>query len=115
MNPKILSEEPITMVQIREELKKIKKRDKELNFNANKTFDYLNELTSFKEEDFDKIIKEINKLEIPRLKEQHIYKIIDLVPESVEELKVILQGYTITISKENMQSIVDVVKKYKAK
>jgi len=115
MNPKILSEEPISSVQLKEELKNIKKRDTELNFNANKTFEYLSELTTLKEEDFDKLFKELSKLEIPRLKELHIHKIIDLMPESADELKVILQGYTITISKENIQSIADVIKKYKEK
>jgi DNA-directed RNA polymerase subunit F len=115
MNPKILSEETISMSQLKEELKEIKKRDKELNFSANKTFEYLNDFALLKHEDVEKISKEITKLEIPRLKEMHIYKIVDLMPDSVEELKVILQGYTITISKENMQSIFDVLKKYKEK
>jgi len=115
MNPKILSEEPISMAQMKEDLKEIKKRDKDLNFNANKTFEYLNEFSTLKLEDFEKLVKELTKLEIPRLKEMHIYKIADLMPFSVEELKIILQGYTITISKENMQSIVDVLKKYKPK
>jgi DNA-directed RNA polymerase subunit F len=115
MNPKILSEETISMSQVKEELKEIKKRDKELNFNANKTFEYLNEFALLKNEDSEKITKEISKLEVPRLKDMHIYKIVDLMPDSVEELRVILQGYTITISKENMQSIVEVLKKYKEK
>jgi DNA-directed RNA polymerase subunit F len=33
------------------------------------------------------------------------------LPRTVEDLKVILQGYTITLTKDNMQKIVDEVAK----
>ena len=39
--PKILSEEPMAMVDIKQQLAAIKKKDKELNFRANKTEEYL--------------------------------------------------------------------------
>ena len=37
----ILNEEPMSMAELKEELDKIKKRDKELNFRANRTEEYL--------------------------------------------------------------------------
>jgi len=33
------------------------------------------------------------------------------MPKSVDELSVVLQGYTLTVSKENMKSIIDVLSK----
>ena len=48
---KILSEVPINMHQLAEELKSIKKRDKEFNFRANKTEEYLQSLLEIKDAD----------------------------------------------------------------
>jgi DNA-directed RNA polymerase subunit F len=47
------------------------------------------------------------------LKEDHIVKIIDLMPVNVADLDVLLQGYPITISKENQAKIVDTIGPFK--
>jgi len=112
MNPKIISEESANIVELREELKKIKKRDEELGFRTNKTIEYLNDFVTLKPEEAKKLYEDIEKLNIPRLKEIHIHKIIDLMPATVDELKVILQGYTITVTKDSIQKIIVAVKKY---
>jgi len=36
----------------------------------------------------------------------HIIKIIDVMPKNVEELKAMLQSYTITVNNENLKKIV---------
>lgn len=106
----IISEVPMDMYQLKKELEMIKKRDGELNFRANKTEEYLNQVAVHKDADelFDKMVK----LNIPRLKEQHIHKIIDIMPTTVNELKVALQGYTITINSESMKKIVDTINEF---
>ena len=100
--PVILNEEPITMANLKEELKSIKERDKELNFRANKFV----ELDAKKA---DELKKKLEGLKISRLKPEMITKIIDLLPKTVDKLKVILQGYVITIGKEDSKKIVKVV------
>ena len=106
----IVSETPINVYQLKKELERIRKRDNELNFRANKTEEYLNQVTAFKnaEELFDKIMH----LNIPRLREQHIHKIIDIAPTTLNELKVVLQGYTITLNNESMKKIVDAINEF---
>jgi len=106
--PKILSEKPISMIELKEEVDKIKKRDKEVGFRTVRTEDYINQ---FINKDSAKLLENLKKLDIPRVKDEHIVKIADLLPRSVDDLKMILQGYTITITKENMQKVVDEVKK----
>ena len=69
----IMSETPVTMAKLSEELEKIKKRDKELNFRAAKTEEYLNQFVKAKKA--DELVEKINKLNIPRLREQQITKI----------------------------------------
>ena len=105
----IISENPITASQLKEELAKIKKRDKELNFRAVKTEEHLEHISVPKHA--DEIFNKINKLNISRLKEQHIHKIIDIMPATIKDLKVIMQGYTISLNNENMKKIVDIVTK----
>ena len=106
----IVSEAPMNMYQLKKELEKIKKRDNELNFRANRTEEYLHQVAALKnsEELFEKIMK----LNIPRLKEQHIHKIIDVAPTTVNDLKVVLQGYTITLNNESMKKIVDTLNEF---
>ncbi|HLC61703.1 MAG TPA: hypothetical protein VJI52_01665 [Candidatus Nanoarchaeia archaeon] len=101
----IVSETPMNMYQLKKELEKIRKRDSELNFRANRTEEYLQQVLTLKNTDelFDKIMK----LNIPRLKEQHVHKIIDIAPTTMNELKVILQSYTITVNNDAMKKIVD--------
>jgi len=107
---KILSETPINLYQLNDELKSIKKRDKELNFRASKTEDYLNSMVQLKEH--DELYKKLVGLEIPRLREQHMHKIVELLPTTVQDLKVVLQGYTLNISQENMKKIASLVAEF---
>ena len=106
----IISENPINIYQLKKELERIKKRDNELNFRANKTEEYLNQIATLKNSDelFDKIMK----LNIPRLKEQLIQKIVDIAPITINDLRVIVQGYTITLNNESMKKIVDSVNEF---
>jgi DNA-directed RNA polymerase subunit F len=112
MNPKVQEETPISIYDLQKEIKKIKKRDAELSIRAGKTEEYINQFTTLKVSDADALEKDLMGLDIPRFKESHVKKILDLLPESVDELKVILQGYTLTISKENMEKVVKTVQKY---
>ena len=106
----IVSETSINIYQLKKELDKIKKRDNELNFRANRTEEYLHQVATLKnsEELFEKMMK----LNIPRLKEQHIHKIIDVAPATVNDLKVVLQGYTLTLNNESMKKIVDTINEF---
>ncbi|HLG24411.1 MAG TPA: hypothetical protein VI564_05775 [Candidatus Nanoarchaeia archaeon] len=103
----VVSEMPMNYSQMKIELDKIKKRDKELNFRATRTEEYLQQVDTIKnpEELFDQVMK----LNVPRLKEQHIHKIIDVMPTTVNDLKILLQGYTISLSNESMKKVVDAV------
>jgi len=110
--PQIISEEPMSMVELKEEIKKIKKRDKEPSFRVGKMEEYLNIFVNLTPEQEKELEAKINKLNIPRLKSEHIKKIIDILPINIEQLKVVLQGYTITVNQENMKKIIAVVSEY---
>ena len=106
----VISEKPIGMSELKQEIEKIKKRDKELGFRATRTEEYLQHFSTLKNP--EELAKKLDALKIPRLREIHVIKIIDILPKTVDELKVILQGYTITVNSENLKKIIDTVNKF---
>lgn len=105
--PQITDENTITLSDLKGRLDVIQERDEELSFRAGKTMDHLNHLELVDENQREEIFEKLESLNVPRLKPQHIHKIIDLMPSSVKELNLILSGYTLTVNKEYQQKIVD--------
>jgi DNA-directed RNA polymerase subunit F len=112
MNPTIEEQIPIHIYELKKEITKIKKRSEELGIRSGKTEEYLNQFLELKMKDAESLEADLIKLAIPRLKDFHIKKLIDLLPASEEELKIVLQGYTLTVTKDSSKKIVDTIKKY---
>ena len=112
---KVISETPMSMSEVKAELVKIKKRDTELNFRAGKCEDYLNGTAPLSSSDAEDLKKDLEKLDIPRLKPEHVVKITDILPSTLEDVKIVFQGYTLNVSQENMKKIADAVAKYVSK
>ncbi len=112
MQPTIVSETPVTMSELKEGLTKLRKADKEPNFRVKRTGEYLTSFNVLPLKEATELVDKLTKLSIPRLKDIHIAKIVDLLPTDPNDLKLYLQGYTITISNENAKKIVDIVKEY---
>lgn len=110
--PEIVTEKPMPMFEVLNELEQIKKKEKELNYRSKRTEEYLKQFVKIGPKKSQELMEKIQKLKISRLKEPHIIKIIDLLPGSVNDLKAILQGYTVTIKNEDMKKIVGVVKEF---
>jgi DNA-directed RNA polymerase subunit F len=113
--PEILEKTPLSMTQLKAELSNISKRDKEPGFRTTKTLEYIGSFSTLSAVDFAALKKSIEKLNVPRLKEEHIVKLLDILPKTPAEVGVVLQGYAVTVSKENMKAIADVVAEYKEK
>jgi len=109
----IIQENPINMVELHSEIEKIKKRDEELNFRVGKVLDYLNIFLKLKPAKAKELYKELEALNIPRLRNIHIHKLIDILPVSGEDVKLVMDSYPITITKTNCEQISKVIKKYK--
>jgi len=107
--PQIQGESPVTMAELKEELAKIKARDNALNFRAEKTQEYLDQFVTLDESAAKELMKKIEDLQVPRLRNEHIVKLLDILPITPEEVKLVLQGYTITVTKENLKRVADVI------
>ncbi len=109
VKPEILEQKPISVSEVKDILKAIHKRDEELTFRGGKTEEYVNDAVRLTTKKVKDLMKKLEELEISRLKEIHMIKIADTLPESPEHLKVLLSGYNVTITKENLKKITDVV------
>jgi len=107
----ILQKEPVCFADVKDEIAKMKKRDSSLGIRAERTEEYLGSCEPLKKADAEKLKKKIIGLKVPRISEEHIVKIIDILPEKEEQVKVLFSGSPITIGKEHMKKIADAVKK----
>ncbi len=113
--PEIIEKESMNIPQLKEALNKIKKRDEELSFRGNKTEEYVNEFAILKAKDAKELFDNIKKLNVPRLKKNHIDKLIDTLPRSVQEINLILQGYSLPINNDNLKKMMNAINKYATK
>ena len=112
MVQKILSQVAINTAELHAEMKRIKERDKEPGFRAQKTIDYLESMGTLDAKKAKELMDKLLKLEIPRLRDVHFHKIIDSKPTNVKDVKVVLQGYNLTVSQENCKKIADTVAEF---
>ncbi len=112
MAQKIISQVPMNACELHAEMKRIKERDKELGFRAQKTVDYLESLNVLDVKKAKDLMEKLLKLEIPRLRDMHFHKIIDTMPTTTKDVKIALQGYNLTVSQENCKKIGDTVAEY---
>ena len=110
----ILEEKPINIILVNEEIKKIKKKYKEVNYRVGKVEEYLHYFVKLKPNEEKQLREELINLQIPRLKEEHIHKLIDIMPTTADDVKMVLEAYPITVTKANCEEIAKVIKKYKA-
>ena len=107
---KIINEEPLTISEIKEKLELVKKRDKELNPRAQKTYDYLRTFSKLNQKKVKEIRDKVMKLNIPRLKDRHVVKLIDIEPKDLDSMKIIFSGENITIKQEDLEKLLKVIK-----
>jgi DNA-directed RNA polymerase subunit F len=110
MDPKVMEMNPVSLSEVKNELRRIKKRDDELSFRGNKTEDHINSVHVISEKEFKEIYKEIESLNIMRIKPKHIIKFIDLMPASKAEVKFIASSLSITLTKDQISKIFDIMK-----
>ncbi|MAG48018.1 DNA-directed RNA polymerase subunit F [archaeon] len=106
----LISETPLSIPELKEQLQKVKKRDEELSPRANKTLDYLIQFSKLSPAKLKELKKKIEDLKIPRLKERHICKAIDVHPKDIDSLKIIFSGENIQPKQEDLNKILAILK-----
>ena len=103
-----IKEEFVPIAKVKEILEAIKERTYEQKL----AYEHVKRFNKIPLERAEELIKELALLEMRKLKDEQIIKIIDLMPKNVEELRVILAHSAVPFKDEELQQIIDIVKKY---
>ncbi len=112
MKQTIISEEPMSMVEVKTTLEKVQKSSGSLNFRAQKTLDHLTQTTTLGPRKAQDLEKKLIELNIPRMREQHAKKLVDTLPVTEKDTKVVLSGFNVTFTAEHLKAIAEVTKGY---
>jgi len=111
-NPQYIEQKSLSLVDVKIKLEKIEKRDKELNYLSNKAKEYLEIFVKLNLKQKKELEKKLSGLDLTRLKEEHIAKIIDFLPKTVDDLKIVLTAYPLSMPKKDQEAIVNAVKEF---
>ncbi len=111
--PQFISEKPLSLSDVKVALEAVEKRDGKLNYLSNKTKEYLDNFPILSLEKKEELYKKLTGLGLTRLKEEHFCKIISYMPATIEELKVVLQAYPLSMPKKDQEAIVEVIRNFK--
>lgn len=109
VNPQLMESKPVTLVAVKEMLEQMQQRDGELNFRSNKAKEYTDAFVFLDAQKRAVLQKKLQELNLTRLREEHITKIIDFLPKTANELKIVLQAYPLSLPKKDQDSIVAAV------
>ncbi len=106
----ILESKPVPMAVVKELLKK--KKGEEMSFEEKQAIEHLKALTKLSAKEAEKLEEELRKLEMRKLKDENIVKIVDILPTTMEELKLVLSDAKVPFNKEELEKIFEVVKRF---
>lgn len=106
MNYKLINEEYVTKAEI----KKILSERKDLELEQKLTKEHTGNYKKLKADKALKLKDDLKNLNNIKLQDDLIVKIIDILPASIDELKVVLQMSLIPFSDEEIEKVFEVVK-----
>lgn len=109
MRPVILKKDPLSLNEVSELLVELEKSG-ELSPNQQKIRDFTSKFNNLNKEKTLNLIKELEASDIPRLTLDTIIEVINMMPQNETELKTVLVRNRLTISKENSDKILSILK-----
>ena len=109
MDVRIISKIPLTIAEVKETLDNLEKKG-ELSGGQQKIKDFATRFNKFNKDSAAKLIKELKSAEIPRMTDEAVVEIVNIVPTNEGELNTIFAGKHITVTKENLKKILDIIK-----
>ena len=100
----IINKEPLSMAEAVKYVKKDESSETDV-------LGFIKKFTKTKPADAEALRKKLESLELMKVREEHIAKIIDLLPENAEELNKIFAE--VGLDEDEVQKIIDAVKEVK--
>jgi DNA-directed RNA polymerase subunit F len=105
----VLNEEVITDAEAKEVLKQ-REKEAELKFEQKNSLELLNKFAEFSEEKVKKLVEGLKTM--PRLRDKQIVAIANFLPEDREEMRVVLHKEYTNFTPEEIDQILETVKKH---
>jgi DNA-directed RNA polymerase subunit F len=100
----------ISLSEVKNILKKIEKERNELTYEQRIALEHANKFSKFTTQKVKELIDDLMKLEF--IEEAHIYKILDLLPKTDEDIKTIFAKERINIDDDKINKILNIINKY---
>lgn len=110
-NYEIVSEEPISGSEVLDIINK-KEKNKELTYRESRIKEHLSKFNKLSSKDFKEAKKELEVLNIPRIEDRHLIKILEILPKTGTELRAVTAHSGIVLVDESVKSILEILKKY---
>ncbi len=108
-NYEILSKKEVSLSEASEF---INKKETELTYREEKVQEFLKKHSKLSLEDFTKAKEAILALDIPRIEEHHIVKILNIMPTTGTELRAIISHEGLVLVDETAKQILDTLKQF---
>ena len=109
VKPQLIGEQPIILAEVKEELERVKERDGQLGFRATKCNEYLQDCSILTIGKARALRKKLEELEINRMKTEYVTMIVDLLPKTADEAKLLFQGGTVSLTRKDLERIAEAV------
>ncbi len=93
-------------------VKEILEKIEEKGYEQKLAYEHAKKFSKLDAKKAEKLVKELSSLEMRKLKDDQIIKIVDILPKDIDDLKVILAKSKMQFNEEEMQKIIEIVKKY---
>ena len=101
---------PVSLSEVKNKLNKISKEREELNYEQKIALEHALKFAKLSVKQSEELRKELSKLDF--IKENHVYKIADILPKTADDIKTIFAKERINLSDNDIKKILDIVKKY---
>ena len=106
---KIIERTEVTVAKVRTELRKVTGK----NLEQKNAYDYVSKFAKLDKNQVKNLKTDLEAAGIPRIKDSHINKLADLMPNTTDELKAIFQKEELALGKEDLSKILEILKKYR--
>ena len=107
----IKNKTPVSLIEVKEILAEHKQLEE--NKRAEAVLDYIKRFAKAKPDKAKSLIKELEELNLAKLKKESVVKIVEMMPEDAEDLRKIFVGGDVTLDQDEINTILEKVKQYK--
>jgi len=101
----------ITLAEVKEMLA-AREKEGELHPEQKAALEHAERFSKLSAENTKKCMDELMKIGIPRFKEEHAVKLVDVLPRNEDLVKTMFSKENVTLKKEDVKKIMDVLIKY---